>query len=98
MALLFPMGVGISLAKTRAPKPVVSVAALTQEVESLRSERYALARQVDWFKRQLFGGKSEKRIDVPGGQLGWCRARTRLSPQKPLPKTGVARSHAIMAV
>ena len=32
--------------------------------DQLREERDALKRQLDWFKRQVFGSKSEKRLDV----------------------------------
>ncbi|MFT5390448.1 MAG: transposase [Gammaproteobacteria bacterium] len=62
------MRAGTSSVKTRDSKPAASVAALTQQVHSLRSERDALTRQADGSKRQLFDGKFEKRTDVPVGQ------------------------------
>ena len=38
--------------------------------QTLSAEITALKQQIDWFKRQIFGQKSERRIDVtPGGQL-----------------------------
>ncbi|MBL0354876.1 MAG: hypothetical protein IPP03_20365 [Dechloromonas sp.] len=38
--------------------------------QTLSAEITALKQQIDWFKRQIFGQKSERRIDVtPSGQL-----------------------------
>jgi transposase len=62
------MKTGTASTKTRAPELAANVAALAQRVQSLESERDALARQVEWFKRQLFGSKSEKRTEVPAAQ------------------------------
>ena len=39
-------------------------------LEQLQAEYDALKQQLDWFKRQLFGQKSEKRLDIdPAEQL-----------------------------
>lgn len=38
------------------------VAALTDEITALKSDVKQLNRQLDWFKKQLFGSKSEKRV------------------------------------
>lgn len=60
---------------TSKTAPAATVSALTeqvrtiqQELQSTQQQRDALARQVAWFKRHVFGHKSEKRIDVPGEQ------------------------------
>ena len=46
-----------------------SVDELTTEVTDLRREVQVLQHQLDWFKRQLFGEKSERRlVDVPPEQ------------------------------
>jgi len=37
---------------------------LQEENTSLRAQLIAVQQQVDWFKRQLFGSKSEKRLEV----------------------------------
>ena len=49
--------------------------ALTQQYDAVQAENAALREQVtqlkhqlDWFKRQLFGAKSEKRIDIDTSQ------------------------------
>ena len=39
------------------------LAEISQSMNALREENVELKRQLDWFKRQLFGPKSEKRID-----------------------------------
>jgi len=40
------------------------VDALRTENATLREQNQSLQHQLDWFKRQLFGAKSEKRLDV----------------------------------
>jgi len=40
------------------------IAELTQENAQLRVQLGELQQQLDWFKRQLFGAKSEKRLEV----------------------------------
>ena len=42
---------------------------LKHDRDSLRSENADLKKQLDWFKRQLFGPKSEKRIEPNPYQL-----------------------------
>ena len=46
------------------------LAALQADYGRLREERDALKQQLDWFKRQLFGRKSEKRLIEHPAQLG----------------------------
>ena len=40
------------------------LASLNSRFGTLSSDYEALKQQVEWFKRQLFGRKSEKRLDV----------------------------------
>jgi transposase len=44
---------------------------LTDSFDHLRSRHEALRRQVEWFKRQLFGSKSERRVVNPEGHQLW---------------------------
>ena len=39
-------------------------AQLDADLASLKADHAALKQQLDWFKRQLFGRKSEKRLEV----------------------------------
>lgn len=39
-----------------------------REIEALREQVSSLQNQLDWFKRQLFGSKSEKRLEVDNTQ------------------------------
>lgn len=48
-------------------RPHESVALLESQRE-LREQNAALQRQVEWFKRQLFGRKSERRVREPDPQ------------------------------
>ena len=41
---------------------------LTQENQLLREQVSSLQNQLDWFKRQLFGSKSEKRLEIDNSQ------------------------------
>lgn len=41
---------------------------LAQENQALREQVSSLQNQVDWFKRQLFGSKSEKRLEIDDSQ------------------------------
>lgn len=43
---------------------------LAQENQALREQVSSLQHQLDWFKRQLFGSKSEKRLEVDSSQQG----------------------------
>jgi hypothetical protein len=43
---------------------VVQVTELKRENAQLKADLAAVTQQLDWFKRQLFGAKSEKRLDV----------------------------------
>jgi len=55
-------------AVTLSPQNVLDLAAAWREWEKtgavLRQEIAGLRQQIDWFKRQLFGQKSERRIDI----------------------------------
>jgi len=55
-------------AATLSPQNVLDLAAAWREWETtgavLRQEIAGLRQQIDWFKRQLFGQKSERRIDI----------------------------------
>jgi hypothetical protein len=51
-----------SLAEAAALEPQQIV----ERIGALASEVQALSQQLDWFKRQLFGPKSERRIIVEG--------------------------------
>jgi len=44
---------------------------LTDSLDQLRSRNEALLRQVEWFKRQLFGSRSERRVVDPQGRQLW---------------------------
>ena len=50
--------------------PATAILSLQSALEASRSEIAALKQQLDWFKRQLFGRKSEKRIIEHPDQLG----------------------------
>ena len=55
--------------------------------EQLRQERDALKQQLDWFKRQLFGRKSEKRLIENPDQLGLAEMLGEASADAPAPAT-----------
>jgi transposase len=64
------------------PSGTSSASALAEENALLREQLQLLQRQLDWFKKQLFGPKSEKQIyDLPG-QDGLFQ-----SGEAPLPET-----------
>lgn len=51
---------------TSEPCPHAPSSALVEENALLREQLQILQRQLDWFKKQLFGPKSEKRVyDLP---------------------------------
>jgi transposase len=55
--------------------------------ERLREERDALKQQLDWFKRQLFGRKSEKRLIDNPNQLGLAELLGETPADVPAPAT-----------
>lgn len=64
------------------PSGTSSASALAEENALLREQLQLLQRQLDWFKKQLFGPKSEKQVyDLPG-QDGLFQ-----SGEAPLPET-----------
>ena len=73
-------------------------AQLNADLALLTADHAALKQQLDWFKRQLFGSKSEKRLDVdPAVQgnllsaLGVATRHRRKTNPKRLSPTSVAR-------
>ncbi len=61
-------------AATFSPQQIVELAGhravLTRQVDQLQQQIAGFKHQLDWFKRQIFGQKSEKRtIEIPGSQL-----------------------------
>jgi transposase len=42
---------------------------MVAENANLKQQNQSLQQQVDWFKRQIFGSKSEKRLDIPAAQM-----------------------------
>ena len=62
---------------------------LTNSVNSLTTRNEELMRQLDWFKRQMFGSKSERRfVDADGRQLSlgeWKPEDAPASSLNPLP-------------
>ena len=53
------------LAARVVPQKAGAPDAQQREVAALREEVAALTQQLDWFKRQVFGEKSEKRVIDP---------------------------------
>ena len=47
-----------------------------QRIAALEAKAADLQRQVDWFKRQLFGRKSERRLLEPDAQQPYEQVRT----------------------
>ena len=47
------------------PFPPADLAALQQENAELKAQLQSLQQQLDWFKKQIFGSKSEKRLVEP---------------------------------
>jgi hypothetical protein len=79
----------------------VHIEELERKNAELCVELDSLKQQLDWFKRQLFGSKSEKRLDVDSSVQGNLLAGLgvtpppppKMNPKKPLPTSG-ARKHA----
>ena len=53
---------------------------LRTENVSLKEQNHTLQQQVDWFKRQLFGSKSEKRLDIDPAVQGNLLAALDVAP------------------
>jgi transposase len=65
------------------------LATLNSRFSALSSDHEALKQQLEWFKRQLFGAKSEKRLDVdPAVQGNLLAALGVESPPAPKPLPG----------
>ncbi|MDN5872722.1 MAG: IS66 family transposase [Nitrococcus sp.] len=58
---------------------------LTEEVNSLRTQLAEAKQQLAWFKRQLFGRKSEKLRPIEGSGQGELLAGLTEAPQSPAP-------------
>ena len=43
---------------------LADMAALRERLTAVESQLEATQHQLDWFKRQLFGAKSEKRVEI----------------------------------
>lgn len=54
-------------------------------ISVLEAENQSPKQQLDWFKRQLFGRKSEKRLVEHPDQLGLAELLSDASPPKPAP-------------
>ena len=78
-------------ATARATKLEQENAQLSADLTSLRAEHNAVKQQLDWLKRQLFGSKSEKRLDVdPAVQGNLLGALGVASPAPKAPPTETA--------
>jgi transposase len=58
----------MTLAERAARLSQAEIVALLQQNEELAHQTADLQRQVEWFKRQLFGRKSERRLGAPEPQ------------------------------
>src|SRR5690349_12293510 len=58
----------MTLAERAARLSHAEIVALLQQHEALAHQAAELQRQVEWFKRQLFGRKSERRLREPDAQ------------------------------
>ena len=59
---------------------------LRAQLNVLEAQNKALNTQLDWFKRQLFGRKSEKRLHIdPALQADLLAGLKETDPQAPLP-------------
>ena len=72
LALAIPFK-SLDEAVTLTPQQIVELIGALRRQENtealLRQEITALKQQLDWFKRQIFGQKSERRIETgPNGQ------------------------------
>jgi hypothetical protein len=78
------------IAPTSRPLTYDEAAAFTPaQVVGLSEKVVGLQQQLDWFRRQIFGQKSEKRLSLPSEQLGLSDLFQTL-PQQPLPGKAVA--------
>lgn len=78
----------MTLAERAARLTQAEIVALLQEQERLRARNAELQRQNEWFKRQLFGRKSERRLREPDPQqlpLGLGAAVPDPAEQPPAP-------------
>jgi len=53
---------------------------LRTENTSLKEQNHALQQQLEWFKRQLFGSKSEKRLDIDPAVQGNLLSALEVAP------------------
>ena len=59
----------MSGATARPANEARTVEAMRAQLEALRQENQALQQQLNWLKRQIFGQKSEKRLEVSPDQM-----------------------------
>ena len=58
-----PNAAGIAELRRENADPAAAVASLEGQLAALRETAASLKDQIDWFKRRLFGRRSEKRIE-----------------------------------
>lgn len=74
-----------------AQLPPASVVTLAQKCDDLTEQVAALQHQIEWFKRQIFGKKSEKLKQIQSAQqLSLGELALELSPEPTTPETPVA--------
>ena len=72
----------------RTAVQAASTTALRSENAALQEQVESLKTQLDWFKRQLFGSKSEKRLVIdPAVQADLLAGLNAVNPKAPLPTT-----------
>ena len=59
---------------------IKKIQSLEEENASLRAQLTEVQQQLDWFKRQLFGNKSEKRLQVDPAVQAQLFAKLDLAP------------------
>jgi len=69
------------------PDTEARLASLQSGMDTLKAENDALKQQLAWFKRQLFGRKSEKRLIDNPDQLGLTEVLGEAVPAAPRPAT-----------
>ena len=78
----------MSSGHTASVSPSPNITVPRAEYDALQQENRALKTQLDWFKRQLFGEKSEKRrVFEPATQADLLAALSEASGERPAPET-----------
>jgi transposase len=86
---------GVLSAQDAARLSVTEIVDLSRAHAQLREELVALKHQLEWFKRQIFGEKSERRlVDVTSGQMDLGAALdVAQTGEAPQPKTQCVDAH-----